>query len=96
MKLDVEGSEQAVLRGAAALLRQRRPLILLELNPDSARAAGYCVTDLLRLLGDAGYDRVAEPEEFPRTRPLHNADTRRQRNVFVLPPRSDQPGTWGI
>ena len=84
MKLDVEGSEMAVLRGARELIRKHRPLILLELNPASARAAGYSVEDLLQFLRGCGYDHLAEPDEFPATTPLEAADTMRQRNVFVI------------
>jgi len=41
LKADVEGSEPAFLRGAAALIRERRPTILFELSAVQARAAGH-------------------------------------------------------
>ena len=96
LKLDVEGSELAVLRGARAFLRERLPLILLELNPASARAAGHSVDDLLRFLCESGYDRLGEPEAFPQTGPIATADTERQRNVFIVPPRSTDPSHWNL
>ena len=97
LKLDAEGSELPALRGAAELLRARRPLILVELNPASARAAGYTMGDLFDFLVAAGYDRAAEADEFPRrTRPLAEANTGRQRNLFVVPPRSCRPGGWDL
>jgi FkbM family methyltransferase len=96
LKLDVEGSELSVIRGAASFLRERRPLIVLELNPSSAKAAGYDVRDLLRTLGEIGYDRIAEPAEFPRARLLADADHVRQRNVFIIPPPSTLAGHWDL
>ena len=96
MKLDVEGSELAVLRGAEAFLRDRLPLVLMELNPDSARAAGHTVMDALRFLERLGYNRVAEPADFPRATPIAAADTDRQRNVFVLPAASQKYGYWNV
>ena len=96
MKLDVEGSELPVIRGAASFLRERQPLILLELNPSSAKSAGYEVGDLLCSLAELGYDRVAEPAEFPRASCITKVDTRRQRNVFVIPATSALPGHWDL
>ena len=96
IKLDVEGSELSALRGAREFLRERLPLILMELNPSSARAAGVSIPELLEFLRQAGYDRLAEPEDFPRTRPFDGADTQRQRNVFIVPPPSDNPARWHL
>ena len=96
MKLDVEGSELAALHGARSLVRDRLPLILLEINPTSASAAGYTVADLLGFLGDNGYDRFAEPGCFPAGAPLTCADTRTQRNVFVLPRRRAGAQHWDL
>lgn len=52
IKLDVEGSEEAVLRGAARLLRRARPLLLFEANTPEARQ------QLAPLLEEYGY-RIA-------------------------------------
>jgi FkbM family methyltransferase len=65
IKLDVEGSEQAVLRGAERLVREHRPVILFEVNPHSARAAGSSTLALAELLRSYGYTRFAEPERYP-------------------------------
>jgi len=48
LKIDVEGAELAVLRGAASLLRERRPRLLLSLHGDHMRDA---CTQLLNELG---------------------------------------------
>jgi len=49
IKIDVEGAEALVLRGAAAVLTHDRPIVIVEIhNADAGRAS-------LRLLRDAGY-----------------------------------------
>jgi FkbM family methyltransferase len=65
IKLDVEGSELPFLCGAENTVRERRPLILMEINPDSAAAAGYTVADLIAKLKALGYSRLAEMDEYP-------------------------------
>jgi hypothetical protein len=49
VKLDVEGGEFDVLRGAAQFFARapRRPIIQLEVNPATARAAGYTADSML-------------------------------------------------
>jgi FkbM family methyltransferase len=48
IKMDVEGAEPQVLRGAARLLKEDRPLILSELHPTQLeRASGITVEQFL-------------------------------------------------
>lgn len=49
IKIDVEGEEAGVLRGASGLLRDRKPAILLSTHGDAAKE------DCFRLLREAGY-----------------------------------------
>lgn len=56
MKIDVEGAERDTIDGAPELIAERRPVLIAELNPWSARAAGYAVENLLDSLTDKGYD----------------------------------------
>lgn len=84
VKLDVEGSELAFLQGAAEMIRTHRPVILFEINPDSAGAGGYGVDDLLRLLSELGYDRGVELDCLSEVVPLAKLHHAPQRNVVAL------------
>jgi len=50
MKVDVEGAELFVLRGAVRSLARHRPRLILELAEGNFAAAGYTTHDLLRFL----------------------------------------------
>ena len=56
IKMDVEGAEPQVIRGAARLLHEDRPVILTELHPlQLERASGVTAGEFLALLRRAGY-----------------------------------------
>ena len=72
VKIDVEGHELAVIRGARELLSEHRPIVLCEYNPRTASAAGWNALDLREEIEAAmgpcqftvmHYD--APPTEFP-------------------------------
>lgn len=48
MKIDVEGAELDVLEGARALIRQYRPLVVMEVNQAPLQAAGRRIDDVTR------------------------------------------------
>ena len=56
LKLDIEGAETAALRGAARVLHEFRPTLLLEVSPRSLAAQGSSHEELLTLLDESGYD----------------------------------------
>lgn len=70
IKLDVEGHELAVLRGAQATIARARPAVVFELNEPMMRAAGWSFRDVadvlpgyrFELLREGGTAEV-EPEE---------------------------------
>jgi FkbM family methyltransferase len=62
IKVDVEGSELAFLKGARELIRHTRPKILLEVNPSSMRAAGVSLDDLRGVLRELGYTHFVTPQ----------------------------------
>lgn len=55
IKVDVEGAELQVLKGASGTLKKHRPKLLLEINKDACIAGGYLPEDILELLAPLGY-----------------------------------------
>jgi FkbM family methyltransferase len=56
IKMDVEGAEPQVLRGAARLLREDKPVILSELHPTQLeRASGVTADEFLAQIAALGY-----------------------------------------
>jgi len=55
IKIDVEGAELAVLRGARRTIEDHKPHIFMELNRETTGASGYAITDLHTFLLDLGY-----------------------------------------
>ncbi len=63
LKIDVEGLEAAVLRGASGTLRRPGLRIVLEWAPAQALAAGYAPASLLSLLRAHGF-RIFDAETY--------------------------------
>jgi FkbM family methyltransferase len=56
MKIDVEGAEALVLRGACKLLSsESAPVIMIEINPAALRENGSCADEVIDLLARYGY-----------------------------------------
>ncbi len=55
IKLDVDGHEGAVLRGGLNVLRQHKPIMVVELSPYQLEMKGDRFEDLLSLFGECGY-----------------------------------------
>jgi FkbM family methyltransferase len=56
IKMDVEGAEPQVIRGATRLLKEDRPILLSELHPTQlARASGVSANEFLQQLHGIGY-----------------------------------------
>jgi Methyltransferase FkbM domain len=56
MKIDVEGHEVEVLRGAHLTIERYRPDLLLEYCPDLLEASGASGDELLAILRSLGYE----------------------------------------
>jgi hypothetical protein len=56
MKIDVEGAEWMVLRGAEGSIREFRPVIIVEVSTATFGRAGYAPRDLYNYLDSLGYD----------------------------------------
>ncbi|WP_339869207.1 FkbM family methyltransferase [uncultured Algoriphagus sp.] len=55
LKIDVEGAELQVLKGALNTLKKHLPILLLEINKDACIAGGYLPEDILELLKPFNY-----------------------------------------
>jgi len=60
IKCDIDGHDFLAMRGATEVLRQRRPLVFAELNPNTLRQfSGVDPADYLRLFAELGYRTTA-------------------------------------
>ena len=94
MKIDVEGAEHLVLRGAENVLKQYSPVVMLELQRLHTEHFGYSPEELIGYLGDLGYhlfeiDRdkfgsVKKVSEFGST---HNYNFLAVQNAAILEAR---------
>lgn len=55
IKMDIEGAELRALRGGVETIRRLKPVILIELNPDTLGRDGCSVRDVVVFLEDLGY-----------------------------------------
>jgi FkbM family methyltransferase len=55
VKIDVQGAEFDVLKGARRILRERHPVLFLEVHPTVLAEFGATVDDVYRLLEEHGY-----------------------------------------
>ena len=55
VKIDVEGAELLVLRGARGFLQKHRPVIFMEIVADCCARYGYTPADLFSLFRELGY-----------------------------------------
>jgi FkbM family methyltransferase len=56
LKIDVEGAEWNVLKGAEKTLREFRPVILMEISAQNFKRAGYSKAQIADYLDSLGYD----------------------------------------
>jgi FkbM family methyltransferase len=70
VKIDVEGYEIAVLRGALRMLREDRPILFLEVHPERIVHLGGSMGEIAGLLDDLGYavlDLAGRPARLTTT-----------------------------
>jgi FkbM family methyltransferase len=70
MKIDVEGLEVSVLKGAARLMQQQRPLVMVESCDVQLRSKGTTAAKLRELFGTMQYEQLW----IDGTRPAENTD----------------------
>lgn len=98
LKIDVEGAEAKVLRGATRILTEHAPLIWMEINPSSLAAAGSSAAELGRILEPFGYRfwRGRGEQRWPRKlrswfRPCGRlAELSEDMDVLCVPPSREE------
>ncbi len=86
LKIDVEGSEMAVLRGAAGLLRREAvDLLLIELFSQNLNAYNVTITDVLKFMQEFNYKPFVIDRSSRTLRSYTDGDHDRIQNVFFIP-----------
>lgn len=86
IKLDIEGGELNFLRGAWDFIGRSRPRLLMELNPEAARASGTDIETLVREVMDLGYTSYAYLDEWPSVRTLPDLEYTSLTDIVLLMP----------
>ena len=55
IKIDVEGAEVALLKGAEQTIRRFRPILMIEVNPATLQRSGSTARDVIEAIGRHGY-----------------------------------------
>ncbi|OIQ72540.1 hypothetical protein GALL_458340 [mine drainage metagenome] len=83
IKIDVEGSQYDILKGAEKVIAQHRPLLLVEFDtPDSANNIGKSNRDVIRLMESMGYQCIWG-DHRRRKSPLHQIDANTHLEIEV-------------
>ena len=97
VKIDVEGSEVAVLRGARSLLsRPDRPAILFEHNPVALMESGYSLRSLIDLLPGYAFHYVDDlaGQKIPFGHPIEVEEIDWTCNLFAVPLAESSANRW--
>ena len=73
IKVDVEGWELEVLKGARATLENARPDLFLEMHGETMNEKRRKVADLVEFLTDAGYTSISHIESGAAISPANSA-----------------------
>ena len=91
IKMDVEGAEYLVLKGAENVVKQYSPVIMLELYKPHTEYFGYSPEELIGYLGDLGYhlfeidkDKFGSVKKVSKFDSTHNYNFLAVRNADIL------------
>jgi len=84
VKLDIEGSEPDFLKGARNMIKSRKPVILVEINPQSMKASGTKPEEFKELLKELGYRYYSNLETPSDKNNLEELNMSRFGNVILF------------
>jgi hypothetical protein len=84
-KIDVEGAETKLLRGAQRALRERQPIVIVEVEDAHLHRAGSSARELLELLRGSGYERFMLVDGKLEEIDISALDVTRGHNVVAIP-----------
>jgi FkbM family methyltransferase len=68
VKIDVQGAEMMVLKGAGRILKQSNPALLVELSEEALNKFGSSVSEILKYLAELGYEAFWLMPEGPHAK----------------------------
>jgi len=84
IKIDIEGSELAALRGGLVTLRRFKPVLIIEVQEETSLAAGYKQGDILEILEPIGY-RFERIGRKGKRIPISKDKLKSFQNIVCLP-----------
>ncbi|MEN9573772.1 MAG: hypothetical protein RL514_1627 [Verrucomicrobiota bacterium] len=84
MKVDVEGAEMIVLKGAVETIKRHRPVFIVEVHEGTSQSAGHSVRELLQFIQRLGY-RIEGLQPDGGTRPFTDNQLAEIRDVVCFP-----------
>jgi len=91
MKIDVEGGELNVLKGASKVIKKYQPIIVMEYSVGTSNDAGYDRSELLNELKLLGYKKIYGLSEDVKDNKLYRANKKLDKieNLIAVPNKID-------
>jgi FkbM family methyltransferase len=83
LKLDVEGNELPFLEGAKEMIGKKRPVLILEINPETLKASGHTGEELKNTLLKHGYETYSSPSAPQTKRPLSELPVSDEQDMII-------------
>jgi len=84
LKVDIEGSEYVFFQGAERMLSERKPTIILEINPIAMDAAGVIPANLKELIEGFGYRHCYSFYDQTKILPLRDFDFEHESTIVII------------